>query len=232
MTEPRPKADLVIFLDVDNTLIDNDRLKADLAAAIQQEIGPERAARFWEMYEEVRQEEDFVDFPLTVDRMEEEFHDEALGNRLRQLLWSWPFKKYLYPGALDAIRHLKTLGVVAILSDGDSVFQPLKIERSGLAAAVDGNILIYVHKEEELKDVFSRYPARHYVAVDDKPRIISALERDCPETFTTVLVLQGKYGHTSDLETQPDYIIRHIADLCTFTRSQLTSPAHAGSQRA
>jgi phosphoglycolate phosphatase-like HAD superfamily hydrolase len=232
MSDGASRAQIVFFLDVDNTLLDNDRLKTDVAAAVVRLIGPERSQRFWEVYEQVRAEEDFVDFPQTIERMSRMYDDPGMGEELRRMLWNWPFADYLYPGAMDTIAYLQTLGTVVILSDGDPVFQPLKIERSGLEAAVDGQVLIYVHKEDELKDVFSRYPAGHYVAVDDKPRIISALERDCPDTFTTVLVLQGKYARQAEADPTPDYTIQRIGDLRTFTRANFLAPSHAGAARA
>ncbi|MDQ2743811.1 MAG: HAD family hydrolase, partial [Chloroflexota bacterium] len=127
----------------------------------------------------------------------------------------------LYPHVLETLAYLKTLGTTVILSDGDSVFQPLKIKESGLAAAVDDHVLVYVHKEQELAKVFAAYPADHYVAVDDKPRILDALERDCPTTFTTILVRQGKYATEADqVSLKPDYAIEHIGELRDFLRDQ------------
>lgn len=220
--------DLVFLLDVDNTLLDNDRLKNDLAEAIQREIGPDRAKRFWELYEEVRAERDFVDYPTTVARLVDESHEAELGPRLTNLLDDWPFRTYLYPRVMETIEHLKTLGPVVILSDGDSVFQPLKIKESGLEAAVGGKVLVYVHKEEELPQVFARYPAEHYVVVDDKPRIIAALEQHCPSEFTTILVLQGKYAQDDEYWPKADWTVPRVGDLRSFTREQfLTSRASA-----
>lgn len=223
------KAPLVFLLDVDNTLLDNDRLKSDLAVCIERSIGAGRASRFWELYEQVRAERGYVDFPRTVDLLAAECRDERLKTKLTTLLTTFPFKDYLYAQVPETLTYLKTLGTVVILSDGDSVFQPLKIRESGLEADVDGRVLVYVHKEHELAKVFSSYPARHYVAVDDKPRIVAALERDCPETFTTVLVLQGKYAQAEDVSPKPDYVVAEIGALRSFTREQFLHPARASA---
>lgn len=220
-------AKLTFLLDVDNTLLNNDLLKTDVSRDLEDRLGPERSARFWELYEEVREDEDFVDYPRTVERLGEEYRDPETARSLRQLLRNVPFRHYLYPHVLATIAHLKSMGTVVILSDGDTVFQPLKIRESGLEAAVDGHVLIYVHKEEELDAVFAAYPADHYVMVDDKPRILAALETCCPTEFTTVLVCQGKYAHEA-AAPKPDYVVERIADLRYFTRRQFLAPAPRG----
>ncbi|HEX6508525.1 MAG TPA: HAD family hydrolase [Chloroflexota bacterium] len=219
--------DIVFMLDVDNTLLDNDALKADLADRLRQLLGENAAERFWEIYEQVRQDEDVVDYPETVKRFVDERGDGGLRSSLVQILDTIPFSSYLYPHAIETIEYLKTIGVPVIVSDGDPVFQPLKILRSGLEAAVDGRVLIYVHKEEHLPDVFRRYPARHYVAIDDKPRILSLLESCCPSTFTTVLVLQGHYGVEGEHTPPPDMVIQRIGDLRNVSKDQfLRDSAH------
>ena len=220
---------LVFLLDVDNTLLDNDKLKQDLMLHLNERVGAERGERFWQIYESVRAERDYVDYPRTLELFTAAYGDPALGRQVKQLLDDIPFERYLYPGALETIAYLKTLGTAIILSDGDDVFQRYKITRSGLEQAVDGHVLIYVHKERELPQVFKLYPAGHYVAVDDKPRIVSALEASCPAEFTTVLVLQGKYAQARDVSPQPDYVVPHIADLQRMTRDQFL---HGGPQPA
>jgi FMN phosphatase YigB (HAD superfamily) len=214
---------LVFLLDVDNTLLDNDRLKADLAARIEQAVGRETASQFWDTYEQVRADGDFVDFPETIRRMVEESGDDGLARTLESIVYHVPFKEYLYPHAIETIEYLNSLGEAVILSDGDPVFQPLKIRESGLETAVCGRVLVYVHKEDELPNVFAAYPADHYVMVDDKPRIVSAFEQCCPTTFTTVLVLQGKYAQAADPNPRPDYVIGHIADLRGFSAQELAA---------
>lgn len=221
---------LAFLLDVDNTLLDNDRLKDDVDRSIDRLLGEERARRFWEVYEEVRRERDYVDFPHTIDRVVAECNDPEIGRELNDLLTDWPFSLYVYPRAFQTIEHLKAFGTVVIVSDGDRVFQPRKIRQSGLEAAVDGNVLVYVHKEEQLQDVFTRYSADTYVAVDDKPRIIAALEEICPSEFTTILVLQGKYAEDQTFVPKPDYVIKRIGDLEKFSREDFVTP-HLGQNR-
>jgi len=211
---------IVFLLDVDNTLLDNDRLKEDLQRRFLALLGQERSDRFWQIYEEVRRDEDFVDYPLTFKRMAEEQDDPELRTSLETVLEGLHFSSYLYPDVLGMLAYLRTLGTPVILSDGDHVFQPYKIRHSGLERAVDGHVLIYVHKEQELSSVFEHFPAGHYVAVDDKPRILAALERECPTTFTTVLVLQGKYAVQGPSSPAPDYVIDRIGALHSFSKEQ------------
>ena len=191
-------SELVFLLDVDNTLIDNDRVKADLQAQIERLVGPERGGRFWASYEEVRRELDYVDLPRTLERFRAAFPDEPSFPQLAAMLLCYPYEGWLFPGALEVIAHLKTLGRVAILSDGDPVFQPAKIARAGLADAVDGNVLIYVHKEQHLDEVTRRYPADRYVMVDDKPRILATSKVLLGERLVTLHVCQGKYAHQGE----------------------------------
>jgi len=228
VSDPRS---IVFLLDVDNTLLDNDRLKADLKRRFLALLGQERSDRFWQIYEEVRRDEDFVDYPLTFKRMAEEQNDPELRTSLETVLEGLQFSSYLYPGVLGMLAYLRTLGTPVILSDGDHVFQPYKIRYSGLERAVDGHVLIYVHKEKELPSVFAQFPADHYVAVDDKPRILAALESECPTTFTTVLVLQGTYAVQGPSTPPPDYVIDRIAALHSFSRERfLTNSTDSDSQ--
>jgi hypothetical protein len=220
-------ADLVFVLDVDNTLLNNDEAKAGISARVEQLEGPRRAHRFWELYELVRDEKGYVDFPTTVVRLAEEEGDPALRETLSRMLDNFPFRDYLYPHALDTIAYLNSIGEATVVSDGDPAFQPHKIKESGIAEAVNGRVLVVVHKEEELDKVFGAFPARHYVAIDDKPRIISALERYCPTTFTTILVEQGKYAAESRYQPIPDITVASIADVRAITRSEFLHP-HTG----
>ncbi|MHB8632002.1 MAG: HAD family hydrolase, partial [Candidatus Limnocylindria bacterium] len=180
-----------VFLDVDNTLLDNDAAKAALEWRIASAVGPAVAARFWELYERVRQEQDYVDFPETVARIAAERPDEA--TRIRRVLEELPYRDFVYPGALATIAELWRTAVPVILSDGDQVFQARKIERAGLAAAVRGNVLIYVHKERRLADLSRRFPGGPPVFVDDKARILGHVERQLPDALT-VHVRQGGYA--------------------------------------
>ncbi len=221
---------LVFLLDVDNTLLDNDALKAEIGSRIQMLVGVELARRFWVVYEQVRQQAEFVDYPATLDRFINQYGDASQPVQLRQIFESLPFASFLFPDVIETLRHLRSLGTVAILSDGDQVFQPLKIRKSGLEEAVGGNVLIYVHKERELQRVFAQYPADHYVMVDDKPRILSALEEECPSRFTTVFVLQGHYAREGEYEPVPDIVVHHFADLAGFTLEQFLAGAIEGER--
>ena len=220
--------DLAFLLDVDNTLLDNDALKVEIGRRIERLVGAQLASRFWTLYEAVREERDVVDYPRTVDRFLAENGSAVTPEALRDVFATLRFSAFLYPGALAAIRYLHTLGTVVILSDGDQVFQPEKIRQSGLADAVGGNVLIYVHKELELPQVFARYPARHYVMVDDKPRILAALEDDRPSFITTVFVLQGHYATEGKYQPSPDFVIRQIADLTGLSKEQFLTGQTSG----
>jgi FMN phosphatase YigB (HAD superfamily) len=217
MQAKREKRELVFLLDVDNTLLDNDRAKADMAARLLKILGEEGAKRYWELYEEVRKELDVVSYPETLRRFASEWKDKEAAKRAANLINNFPYEKYVYPGALDAIHHMETMGEVAILSDGDSVYQPLKIARAGLAEAVGlEDVLIYTHKETCFEDVIQRLPGHHYVLVDDKEKIL-ALAKDVLGTkLTTVWVKQGHYAHdpTHYRKPDPDITLDSIAEIC------------------
>jgi len=205
---------LGFLLDVDNTLLDNDALKEYLSTRLQETLGAQGAGVFWQLYEEVRQARDVVDLPLTVERYVLRTGDTTAGARLRAVLDTLPFAQFVYPHTFETIDHFKTLGAVTILSDGDSVFQPRKIERSVLAAAVDNHVLIYTHKEDHLDEVAQAQPANHTVLVDDKARILASVKRDLGERVTTVHVLQGHYAHeTVPGGFTPDIEVAGIGDL-------------------
>lgn len=209
---------LVFLFDVDNTLLDNDRVKEDLAEQIEALVGPDGAARFWDLYEEVRHERDVVDLPLTLERFSVDFLNAPGYPHLSALILAYPFQRVLFPGAIDTLRHLGTLGTPAILSDGDPVYQPAKIARSGLADAVGNRVLIYPHKEQVLDDVLARVPGDHYVLVDDKPRILATAKAALGDRVTTVLVCQGKYAHEGGTPESPppDLVVDHVGDLQKF----------------
>ena len=180
---------LSFLLDVDNTLLDNDALKEVLAAQLRQDLGDAGATHFWGLYEDVRHERDVVDLPLTVQRYAAETGRKEQAAIIDQILGSLPFPRFLYPHALDTLRHLATLGTVSILSDGDQVFQRRKIERSGLAAAVAGRVRIYTHKQDHLDEVVLRQPGEQTVLIDDKARILDDVKRILGPQVTTVHVL-------------------------------------------
>ena len=189
-----PAHQIVFLFDVDNTLLDNDRVTADLQRHLQHEVGPERAQHYWALFEQLRTELGYADYLGALQRYRLEHPRDPRLLSVSKFLVNYPFANRLYPNSLDAIEHVKQWGPVVILSDGDVVFQPRKVDRSGLHEAVDGHALIYVHKEHELADVEERYPAAQYVMVDDKLRILAAIKKIWRSRVTTVFVRQGHYA--------------------------------------
>ena len=217
MTEAGTQRDgLVALLDVDNTLVDNDRIKKDIARTIAGLVAGDRAARFWSLYEEVRTEEGVVDFPETLRRFRRAFPDEPRTADVDGAVLEVPFARYLYPRALDVIARLWTLCEVAILSDGDRVFQPAKIAGAGLLVAARGNVLVYEHKEDHLAEVERRFPARHYVHVDDKAALLARTKLGLGFRATTIQVRQGHYAADPPSGPDPDIAVDRIADLLTL----------------
>jgi phosphoglycolate phosphatase-like HAD superfamily hydrolase len=204
----------VAFLfDVDNTLLDNDRVKADIAAGIEAAVGSAAAERFWEIYEEVRRAQDYVDYPLTLDRFRDAFPDEPGVDGVFQLVLAYPYRDALYPGALEVLASVQEIGPAAIVTDGDRVYQPAKIATSGLAEAVAGRVFVFSHKEPHLDDVANALLANRYVLVDDKRGVLARAKR-LDERLLTVHVRQGHYAD-ADLEASPapDRTIDRIGDL-------------------
>jgi FMN phosphatase YigB (HAD superfamily) len=211
----------VFLIDVDNTLLDNDRAKADVARAIGELVGPDRAAHFWSLYEEVRDECGVVDYPETLRRFRRSHPDERRLVDVDHAVLAVPFERYLYPRALDVIAHLWRLGEPAILSDGDRVYQPMKIERAGLLLAVRGNVLVYEHKEDHLAEVQRRFPAERYVHIDDKAALLARTRASLGDRVTTVHVRQGHYA-SEDGGAMPDIVVERIADVLTIPLAQLS----------
>ena len=212
--------DLVFLLDVDNTLLDNDRVVADLRNHLNQTFGSASADRYWVIFEQLRSELGYADYLGALQRYRiRELRDAMNDPELLQLstfLIDYPFKDRLYAGALHALEHLQHFGQTVILTDGDVVFQPRKVQRSGLWNAVDGRVLIYIHKELMLDAVQKRYPARHYVMVDDKLRILAAMKQSLGERLTTVFPRQGHYAvDPHNIATYPpaDITLERIGDL-------------------
>jgi len=208
--------DVVFLLDCDNTLLDNDRVAEDLRDHLVREFGPASRDRYWAILEQLRGELGYVDYLGALQRYRlEDISDTRV---LSSFLVDYPFASRLYPGALDVIRHLRTWGLTVILSDGDVVFQPRKIQRSGLWAAVEGRVLIYIHKEQMLDPVAARYPARHYVMIDDKLRILAMIKKVWRDRVTTVFPRQGHYAHdrhTLTVYPAADLTVERIGDLVT-----------------
>ena len=204
------------LLDVDNTLLDNDAVVEDLRRHLISAFGEECQRRYWVIFEDLRRELGYADYLGALQRFRLENPRDPHMLRMSLYLFHYPFAERLFPGALSVIRHLSLLGRVAILSDGDVVFQPRKVERSGLWAAVSGEVLIYIHKEQVLDDVERRCPADHYVVVDDKIRILDAIKRVWRDRVTTVFVRQGHYAHDPSVVaaySTPDLTVDRIGDL-------------------
>jgi FMN phosphatase YigB (HAD superfamily) len=223
----------VVFLfDVDNTLIDNDRVQADLREHLEQTYGVAARDRYWEILEKLRDDLGYVDYLGALERFRIETIHRPDVLRMSSWLVDYPFADRLYPGALEAVKYVQQWGTAVILSDGDAVFQPRKVERSGLWRAFDNRILIYVHKEQELDDVARFYPADHYVLIDDKLRILAAVKKIWGERVTTVFAQQGHYAHDPKIlgEFPPaDIDLARIGDLVTYDLSafQRTTPGNA-----
>jgi FMN phosphatase YigB (HAD superfamily) len=199
--------DTVFLLDVDNTLLDNDAVIADLRRHLTGTFGPDCDRRYWEIFEQLRSELGYADYLGALQRYRIERPREPHVLQISLFLLHYPFASRVYPGAFDAIRAMQARGRTAILSDGDVVFQPRKIERSGLWGAVAGEVLIYIHKEQMLDDVERRYPASRYVMVDDKLRILTAMKAVWGDRLTTVFVRQGHYAH------DPEHLAFPAADV-------------------
>jgi FMN phosphatase YigB (HAD superfamily) len=193
----------VFLLDVDNTLLDNDAVEADFHRHLAARLGQDRAERYWTIFEELRAAFGYADYLGALQRLRGAYPHETHLLEASTYVIEYPFAERVYAGALDTVRRLNELGTTVILSDGDVVLQPHKIRRSGVWAAVDGDVLVYVHKEHELADVERRYPADHYVIVDDKLRILDAIKRDWASRVTTVFIRQGHYA--TDVDSLKSY---------------------------
>jgi FMN phosphatase YigB (HAD superfamily) len=213
MTKPE---EVVFLLDVDNTLLENDRVTADLRRHLERSFGFENSGRYWVIFNELRAELGYTDYLGALQRYRLGAMNEPQLLLMSSYLADYPFADRLYPGALDVIRHLRRWGPTVILSDGDVVFQPRKVQRSGLWDAVESRVLIYIHKEEMLEAVEQRYPARHYVMVDDKLRILAAMKKIWGKRLTTIFPRQGHYAlDPNNIAAYPsaDLTIEHISDL-------------------
>jgi hypothetical protein len=217
-------AGAVFLFDVDNTLLDNDAVQADLRAHLLQEFGEAVERRYWEIFEELRSELGYADYLGALERYRiEDLHEPRLL-KMSSWLVDYPFAERLYPHALDVVQRCREWGRPVVLSDGDAVFQPRKIERSGIWKAFDNDILIYIHKEDELDDVERIYPAKHYVLIDDKLRILAAVKAIWRDRVTTVFPRQGHYA--TDPKARAAYPpaeieIERIGDLLTLDKTEL-----------
>ena len=219
-----PPSGIVFLFDVDNTLLDNDRVTEDLQNYLEREVGQERQKRYWTIFEQLRVELGYADYLGALQRYRTEYPRDPHLLTVSHFLINYPFADRLYPNALQVIEHVKQWGTIVILSDGDVVFQPRKVERSGLFEAVGGNVLIYIHKDQELDDVEQRYPARHYVLIDDKLRILSTVKTTWASRVTTVFPRQGHYAMDRQVLAcfpPADVTITRIGDLLNHDLSTL-----------
>jgi hypothetical protein len=206
----------VFLFDVDNTLLDNDRVTDDLRRFLDKTVGMERSASYWKIFEELREELGYADYLGALQRYRINHHFDSNLLSVSTYLINYPFANRLFPNSLDAVERCSKLGTVVILTDGDVVFQPRKIERSGLFDAFAGNVLIYIHKEQDLADVERRFPADKYVLVDDKLRILTAVKEAWGERVTTVFPRQGHYALDTSITSKypsADIAIERIGDL-------------------
>lgn len=218
-------ASLVIMLDVDNTLVDNDRFAADLRARLLADFGEAECARYWALYAQLRDDLGYADYLSTLQRFRAglEEHPALLG--MSGFLLDYPFENALFPRTLQVLAHLRQQATTAILSDGDVVFQPRKIQRSGIWDAVQGRVLIYIHKEKMLEAVQRHYPARHYLMIDDKAGILANMKRQMGDSLTTIFVRQGHYAQgVQQVDPLPDRSIDRIEDLLQFNFQSTGSP--------
>jgi FMN phosphatase YigB (HAD superfamily) len=216
---------LVFLIDVDNTLIDNDFVKNDLDKHIKVEMGETVTSRFWELYEQAREESGVVNIPLALKWLREQTPlselDEQTYLHVHSLFDNYPFFNALYRNTLETLRYLRTLGLTVIVSDGDLNFQAEKIFNSAIAETVEGRVLIYTHKQEHLYEVMNQYPADHYAMIDDKPQILTESKLILGNKLTTVFVLQGKYAVDSKPDNfAPDIAVKHFGDLRRYSSEQ------------
>ena len=221
-------APVVFLVDVDNTLLDNDRIQDDLKRHLEHEFGATSRDRYWAILEALFVELGYRDYLGALQRYRVEHPQDVRLMAMSSYLVDYPFANRLYPGALDVLKRLRAWGPTVILSDGDVVFQPRKVQRSGIWQAVDGHVLIYIHKEEALDDVERRYPAQHYVLVDDKPRILAAVKEIWGERVTTIFPRQGQYARDADAYRPADVTVQRIGDLLTHDFTELWSPEVTG----
>ena len=218
----------VFLFDVDNTLVDNDRVAADLQRHLRKTVGETCARHYWEIFEQLRSELGYADYLGALQRYRVDHPRDPKLLEVSYFMVNYPFANRLFPESLDAVAHAQRLGQAVILSDGDVVFQPRKVDRSGLYDDFEGHVLIYVHKELQLADVEEKYPASHYVMIDDKVRLLTAVKQHWGARVTTVFPRQGHYALDAALVAQypqPDITIERIGDLQKYSLEQILAAA-------
>ena len=219
-----PPDSIVFLVDVDNTLLDNDRIQNDIKRHLDREFGIVSRERYWAILEQLFAELGYRDYLGALQRYRVEHPQDIHLLSMSSFLVDYPFANRLYPASLDVLEKFRSWGQTVVLSDGDVVFQPRKVERSGISEAVDGHVLIYIHKEQALDDVERRYPAKHYVLVDDKLRILDAVKKIWGDRVTTIFPRQGQYAYDPNvIATCPpaDFTVERIGDLLNYELSAL-----------
>jgi FMN phosphatase YigB (HAD superfamily) len=220
----KPLHPIVFLVDVDNTLVDNDGIQQDLKDHLERTYGAAARDRYWKILEDLMVELGYRDYIGALQKFRVEHPREMELLAMSSYLMDYPFAERLYPNALAVLKHLRSLAPTAILTDGDVVFQPRKVEHAGLARVADGNVLVYIHKEEALEDVERRFPAEHYILIDDKLRILDAVKQIWGKRVTTVFPRQGQYALDAKVLSAlppPDITIEHIGDLLDFDLARL-----------
>ncbi len=218
------RSSTAFLFDVDNTLLDNDRVIADLQSHLESTVGTDCARHYWRIFEELRTELGYADYLGALQRYRGEYPRDPAIFTVGRFLLDYPFADRIFPYALEVIEHVKQWGPAVILTDGDVIFQPRKVDRSGLFEAVAGKVLIYLHKEKELGDVARQVPAEHYVLIEDKLRILAAVKNSWGSRVTTVFVRQGHYAHDPKVLAEypdADISVDHIGDLLHYDLAQL-----------
>ena len=229
----KKNAPIVFLVDVDDTLLDNDRIQVDFKRHIEHEFGARCRDQFWTIQEELFNQLGYRDYLGALQRFRIEHPYEPHLVTAANYLVDYPFANRLYPGALDVLERFRQWGRTVILTDGDMVFQPRKVQRSGIFEAVEGHVLIYIHKEEALKDIEHRYPAEHYVLVDDKLRILTSVKQAWADRVTTVFPRQGEFAlNPTALASYPpaDISVERIADLLSFDLPDFLSGRRTGAE--
>jgi FMN phosphatase YigB (HAD superfamily) len=219
-----PPDSIVFLVDVDNTLLDNDRIQNDIKRHLDREFGIASRERYWAILEQLFAELGYRDYLGALQRYRVEHPQDIHLLSMSSFLVDYPFANRLYPASLDVLEKFRSWGQTVVLSDGDVVFQPRKVERSGISEAVDGHVLIYIHKEKALDDVERRYPAEHYILVDDKLRILAAVKKIWGDRVTTIFPRQGQYAYDPNVIAAcppADFTVERIGDLLNYELSAL-----------
>ncbi len=228
MNRANTESSTVFLFDVDNTLLDNDRVSEDLKLYLTKKVGESSAQRYWEIFEQLRTELGYADYLGALQRYRLERPRDPKLLAVSHFMVNYPFANRLFPESLDAVAYARRLGQAVILSDGDVVFQPLKIDRSGLYEAFEGHVLIYIHKEMELDDAEEKYPAARYVMVDDKVRILAAIKQHWGARVTTVFPRQGHYAMDAAQVARypkPDITLERIGELQRYSLDEILAAA-------